>query len=371
MRIIIKYNLLLCMLVFCMHRGYANKIDSLSTKEQVMAFLAANLGESGVAFPLYCVDISQAEKIKMYLSEDISVEDPVTREVVLRTRVSVEPDSNDNCCKDYPFVNQKFSDIAPLLNNDSFRIYKADLDGNGYTDMVVDGGIIIVVMNMIDKVEGYMFTPIQNVIRLEHGISLPDKSNAFLLKYKHCGADTVTADTIVYKFNAFVKYNPHFKPVGIRKINYYFSNSSAMVCYERQNCMEINKDGRCYLKYADTPFDPGRYGNTTFSATLDSKQVSELWSLIGYINVKSKNDAYAHWINHAEGGTFVFHFDDGTVKGITVWATVPPISLRYLSKNIAGISRELQWSPCESQPDFECPCEYVGYETSSDCSGLW
>ncbi|MBW7914130.1 MAG: hypothetical protein H3C54_10665 [Taibaiella sp.] len=370
MRAIIKYNLLLCMLLSCLHRGYANKIDSLTTKEEVQAFLAANLGESGVAFPLYCVDISQTEKIKMYLSEDISVEDPVTREVVLRTRVSVEPDSNDNCCKDYPFVNEKFSDIAPLLNNDSFRIYKADLDGNGYTDIVVDGGIIVVVMDMIDRVEGYMFTPIQNVLRLEHGISLPDKSNAFLLKYKHCGADTAAVDTIVYKYNAFVKYNPHYKSVGIRKINYYFSNSSDMVCIERQSCMEINKDGRCYLKYADPPFEPGRY-DTTFSATLDSKQVSELWSLIGYINVNSKKDAYAHWINHGEGGTFVFYFDDGTVKRITVWATIPPISLRYLSKNIAGISRELKWSPSLSQPDFECPREYVGYENNSDCSGLW
>ena len=332
-----------------------------------MAFLAANLGESGVAFPLYCVDISQAEKIKMYLSEDISVEDPVTRKVMIHT---VERDSNDNCFKDYPFVKQKFSDIAPLLNNDSFRIYKADLDGNGYTDIVVDGGIIVVVMDMIDRVEGYMFTPIQNVLRLERGISLPDKSKAFLLKYKHCGEDTAAVDTIVYKFNAFVKYNPHYKPVGIRKINYYFSNSSDMVCIERQSCMEINKDGRCYLKYVDPPFEPGRY-DTTFSATLDSKQVSELWSLIGYINVKSKKDAYADWINHGEGGTFVFHFDDGTVKRIIVCATVPPISLRYLSKNIASISREIQWSPCKSQPDFECPCEYVGYENNSDCSGLW
>ncbi|MCB0695904.1 MAG: hypothetical protein KDC07_00985 [Chitinophagaceae bacterium] len=370
MNTITGYGLLLCLLFCGLQTGFANTIDSLYTKEQVWKYLEDSLGQKGVIFPVYCTDISQAEKIKMYLSEYISVEDPITGEVVLRTTVSREFDSTDNCCKDYPFVNESLEQVLSKKDLDRCIFYKADLDHNGYTDLVVYSGNVVVVMDKGNGVDGYTFSEVPDAIKLEGIVPLADKTNGILLKYMHCGADTAAIDTIVYKFNAFVKYNAGYQSLHISKINYYYSNSSARYCFERQSCMEINKDGRCFLKYAATAFEPGRY-DTTFSAMLDRRQVDELLNLVAYIDVKSKKDVYSSWINHGEGGRFSFHFEDGTTKKIEVWSCPAPISLGYLSKNIAAISRELEWLPAENREDFECPCEYTGFDSKSDCGAEW
>lgn len=333
----------------------ANEIDKLSTKEDVQKFLIANLGEEGIIFVRNCVDITQ-----IYRSEKVEIVDPITREVARTALVYSEPDTNGNYW-DFPFVNYKFDDLPYLMDTGRYQYYKADIDGNGYTDLIVDAGFIIVVMDMVSSIDGYM---LPSGLDFKDVFSLKDRSNALLLKYKPCGADTDVVDTIVYKFNAFVKYNPSYKPLGVRNINYYFNCSSDMTQYERYTCMQINKDGRCFLKYRST-FYPERY-DTTFSATLDPQQLSDILDLGAYINVKSYKDFYGDHISHAEGGTFVIHFDDGTIKMVRMWDCPPPMSLGYLSKNIAGISRQLKWQPAETQLDFECPCERVG-DSTGDC----
>lgn len=348
----------------------ANEIDKLSTKEDVQKFLASKLSNKGIVFANKCVDISQVQKIRMSLSEKIEVVDPITGEIIRTEVVSREPDTNDRYW-DFPFVSRKFDDIASMLDTGGYQFYRADLDGNEYTDLIVDAGIIIVVMDMVSGIEGYMFSEVPFSLTFQNIISLPDRSKALLLKYKHCGADTAAVDTIIYKFNAFVKYHPTYKPVGIRKINYYFQCSSGMIPYERYNCMQINKDGLCFMKYHNpNPFEPDNY-DTTFSATLDSRQIDGLLNLVAYINIKSYKDVYDHGGAHGEGGTFVIHYDDGAVKTIRIWSCPPPTSLGYLSKNIAAISRELKWQSSNTQPDFECPCRSWGNESTTDCGCEW
>lgn len=59
------------------------------------------------------------------------------------------------------------------------------------------------------------------------------------------------------------------------------------------------------------------------------------------------------------------------IKGCYLYVLIfrdcpPPLGLDYISKNIAGICRQLKWLHSDTQPDFECPCERVG-ESTGDC----
>src|SRR5580700_6587828 len=93
----IKYSLLLGMCISAFHNGYANTIDSLSTKEEVRQFLVTNLGRKGIIFLTEFAEISVVEKQRMWFSryfhrfDTVLIEDPVSNKLV---KTVIENDSN-------------------------------------------------------------------------------------------------------------------------------------------------------------------------------------------------------------------------------------------------------------------------------------
>jgi len=78
---------------------------------------------------------------------------------------------------------------------------------------------------------------------------------------------------------------------------------------EGYSCLEINKNGKCFLHTKG--FD------TTYTAMLDSTILKKLWHFASNIDIKSKKDRYlCDVIDGGEAGTFAAYFDDGTVKRI-------------------------------------------------------
>jgi hypothetical protein len=367
MTIYLKYGLLTVLSFFVLTRSSANTVDSLSTKEDVQKFLNASLGKKGIIFPVACAGLLPVERIQADLSrvDTFMVEDPVTREMVM---TSVPRDSSElvnidtsNYSPNYPF------DVAASeMEKYPYRFYKRDIDGNGKTDLVVEAGLIVVVMDMVDEFEGHMFSsiPDSNSFRFNDFVSLPDGTTGLLFNYTPYdtagNALDFKIDTIVYKFHGFSQYNRNSKPANILKIQYHYRRSYGMVS-DGEACMEVNKNGQCYFQQS--------HDDKLFSGRLEANKLNDLWNLIAYIDVRAECDQLITWIDHTEGCMFAVYFDDGTVKRIHIWGCPPPIGLYYVGNNLSDISKVLSWQIAENQNHFKCPPAWsLSHSFSSGCS---
>lgn len=356
--------ILLCLLCFSLQQGNAHSIDSLKTNEAVRHFLHTELSEKGFIFLEGFIDISQKEKIRLYLSNpdiDTTIDAQTGKTgVVVRHH---EYDPADNNCKDFPLENSVYDSVIAKMDNDNYQFYKADLDRNGRTDLVVDAGMIIVVLDMGNSFEGYLFSEVPGSIKLKNIITLPGNSKGLLFSYRHCHADTAAVDTIVYKYHSFLKYNPRYTRLGIKKIVYTYSCSAAMVGLDRNNTMQIYNDGSCYMKYDEY--------DTVFTASLNKEQVEDLLDMTAYIDIKSMKMEYSIGIDHGSGGSVDVYFADGTIKSIGSWVCMPPVGLCYLSKNIADISRTLNWKSTKRKVAFDYPASHGANDGYGDCGCGW
>lgn len=396
--------------------AFANEIDTLSTKESVKKFLAANFTEGTMHYYSRCGQISKTLKIPLYLSQPdtILVEDPISFEFIPKT---IPRDSTSLHYWDtgtIPLV-LPYETIAYLIDKHPYNFYKVDLDYNGYTDLILDinSGAVLIVMDMGNKYEGYALTDMIDFHSYSFldFIPLPGNATGLLLRrnpstiennvdfgfdnlprhvtyitdtlnkntgpssamkidtlYKiisvtdsaRCGgwvdsvivttySDTVdvrrykVVDTLVYKFNTFVKYNSRYQPASISKITYRNTHWNGNCA-----CMEVQKDGLCFLAYAK--FD------TCFSAILDSTILNTLWNYMAHISIKSDyttNNDYNSQLY--EMNIFTFYFDDGTVKQLR-YADTLPAGISYISEQLSTISRNLQWQGSETR-NFKCLCE--------------
>ena len=87
-----RFSMLLCLYICLSINGYANIIESLSTKENVKKFLAAHLSQAGLYHHYRAADISQTEKSKMIMSgfDTFMVDDPITGGLIMKS-VPKEP----------------------------------------------------------------------------------------------------------------------------------------------------------------------------------------------------------------------------------------------------------------------------------------
>jgi hypothetical protein len=391
----------------------ANEIDTLSTKESVKKFLAANFTESTLHYYSRCGQISKTLKIPLYLSQPdtILVEDPESFEYIPKT---IPRDSTSLLYWDTGTITlvRPYENIVYLIDEYPYTFHKADLDGNSYKDLIIDinSGIVIVVMDMRNTYEGYFLTDMIDFHSYSflNFIQLPDNATGLLVRRnpstmennlylmdlprhityitdtvrdhagsssvikidtlykiisvidstKCCGcidsvivttySDTVdvrrykVVDTLVYKFNSFVKYNSHYQPVGISKITYRNTHWN-----EHCACMEVQKNGFCFLAYAN--FD------TCFSAMLESTNLDMLWNYMAYIDIKSEHSSGDYYSELYETNIFTIYFDDGTIKKIN-YADTSPARFSYLTEQLSTISRALPWQGSKNT-NFKCLCQ--------------
>jgi hypothetical protein len=187
-----RYCLLLCM-CFCAWRGYANKIDSLKTQEDVQKFLFDNLGKNGIIYLNTCSEISWTEKERnFYYSQHPPSLDTVFfygPTGVRETRVVPHyPDIDSTNFEARP-PGYPFDDIVSRMDKTPWHFYKMDIDGNRRTDIVVDAGIVIIVMDMGDHIEGHLFSNRHSYswdsYSFRNFVFLPDGTRALLLRHDY------------------------------------------------------------------------------------------------------------------------------------------------------------------------------------------
>lgn len=398
----IKLSVLTC---FNIQTTYANKIDSLSARADVLKFLEDNFTEHGILSTYRCIGISSTKRMYIYYSipDTIFVEDPVTRELHDKT---VPKDTSHFKNKDilrFP-LHLPLENIMYALNEKTWQIHKADIDGNGYTDMVInfDTAGVIVVMDTVMGYEAHILNDSYDFTSYTfmNFMPLPDGSKALILRHNPCTLQNQTAarkiityitdsntgkplkdtlykvitvidsiylwrsdtpyyshrwvnsdtvdmkryrmmDTVVFKFNGFAKYNSHSNAATISKIGYYFYA-------DYEECLEIQRDGQCFLHYPDY--------DTTFSAQLDHVKLDELWSFAAYLGVQPGKYEECGSFSGLSRGAFIIHFTDGTKRELVFGTKTPPMGLGYLGLKLSEISFDLDWQPATKCKGPDCPC---------------
>lgn len=404
--------------------AYANKIDSLTTRADVLKFLEDNFTEHGILLTHRCIGNSSTKRLNIYFSipDTIFVEDPITRELHAKTVPKDTSQLRNMYILGRP-LHIPLENIMYALNERAWHIHKADIDGNGYTDMVINfdtAGVIVV----LDTVKGYDAHILNDSYDFTsytflNFMPLPDGGKALVLRHNPCTlehqtwrektttlvtasyskgnettidtvckiitvidstsswdsphiwrsyiiSDTVSierynmVDTVVFKFNGFAKYNTKANAAAISKIGYYFYS-------DYEECMEIHRDGQCYLRYPDY--------DTTFSAQLDGVTLNELWNFAAYLDVQPGKYEECGSFSGFSRGAFIIHFTDGTKRELVFGTKTPPMGLGYLSLKLSEISTELHWQPAIKCSGVDCPCPKLDttkwkYTVDCDCRSI-
>jgi hypothetical protein len=423
-----QLSLLLCILLFASGIAQANTIDSLSTKQDILKFLTDNLSNKGIFLLDEPTMLFRPERKQIYAFADDTVQakDEFTGKTFTQI-IPHDPNSYKNSADTSP-LSGLFppSDALEIMDQYPFHFYKADIDNNGYTDLIVDAGLVIVVMDMGTNIEAHTFSPsaVWNSYSFKNFLSLPGGTCALLLRHDHnpCGprshasppkavtfithilpndavissttridtlykittgidtetrgmpgsnsykqiavnyADTVdmhlynAIDTIVYKFHGFANYNRHYKTPDISKL-IYCAGCCGDVYLDIAECIEIKRNGECLLTYSDR--------NHTFSGSLDSNRLKELWNYISYIDIRSKKDNYICEVDHSSGGTLLIYFEDGTYKMIGMSGQHPPFEIGYLCKQLSDICKKQTWLYSQKRSDIKFP---EGSKSSTDAN---
>lgn len=379
-------SILLC-LVVCSN---ANEIDTLSSKESVRLFLINNL--KGVYEPnsiasLYRSNIKIARTPNLYADsvyystpDTVFVQDPIT---MAYTLVINEPEpladsvSLVHCPDTVGDKLSSFDEIFQVMEQQGFQYYKEDIDGNGYTDLIVDAGKVLVVMDNRKGLEGYLLSdsPDFSAYKYKRSISLPGGGKGLELERRSCPdrndttnkSITTRLDTVVYRHNGFAKYNAAKNHKRIEKILYEYIVFTGMC--DVTVSMEIHRDGKCYLSYSEI--------RPTLTSKLDRATINELWQFAEYVDIRSYKSGYGCWIDHFIGCTIVIYFDDGTAKGSQFKGFKLPMELGYLSRKLSDISYDQNWQLMDTSMNLSIPAEQplieeeTVYEQFKDCDCLW
>ena len=309
--------------------------------------------------------------------------------------------------------------VISAMNRAPWRYYRADIDNNGYTDLVIDAGIVVVVMDMGSVFEAHTFSISLNwdSYGFKSFALLPDGTFALLLRHDHnsCmsvrhsnlpGYVTYITDTVSNKKNnsTGIKVDTLYKITeGVviaeeimpdtdtaKMVKTPYADTVDMKLYnmtdtivyklcgftsyhpdaKHQKISKINynyflnggvigSDRYVCMEIGSNGICSLQYlgDSAVFSAILDSVRLSQLFDFISYIDIKSKKDIYRCEIDHSTGGAFAVSFNDGTQKSIYIWSHRPPMDLGYLSEALSNIAMSLKWKPAAKRSDFECPCK--------------
>jgi len=201
--------------------------------------------------------------------------------------------------------------------------YKADVDGNGLTDLIVDGWRATVIL---DKGNVYEEHRVDNTLFFSRYIfknMVKVPGQPLMLIYEDRASyrphEKTGIDTFVFKFGDLVEYNEHPRDQHIKKLKL-----SATGCYG--TCpiydLEVNADGTMWLN-AEMYNKPD--GN--FSGRLNKEQVKEWRALNEYVNYNAIKGAFYNVyeskgqgsiaVSDGAGAKLTIEYENGSVKTIT------------------------------------------------------
>ena len=262
-----------------------------------------------------------------------------TDEEVLAFLKSVNPDFN----------NPKFNSIELRDNNtlrkdlacggvaDSWQLNnwtKADLDGNGTTDLLVmlywyDYGVYAVLDKNDGKFELHALSKnISDKCEMAKVISLNDK--AHLLYYLN-----KKTDTLVFRHGGFVEAGRISTADEIDSVQFRTG-----YCFGSCPVFMIRFDKNGNAVYEAKTYNP-KQGN--FTGTLSNQNLVEIIDLINYAGLRNLNDNYSVSWSDDQTSWLRVKYKDGTVKEIKDYGMQGNFALRLIYSKFLALRTNQAW----------------------------
>ncbi len=228
--------------------------------------------------------------------------------------------------------------------------YKADLDNNGYTDLVVTGlqpfyGCYVI-MNFGDH---------YNIIRLSEEcvynwvvpeIAKFNNENVLNIYYTPVEKqDSIIKKVLVYKFGDFIEFNPHPKKYHIEKIEFETS-----MCFGTCPVFKISIDSNRQAIYEAIKFNfirrnawRGKEWKGKYTSRIKEKDFNKIIELLNYLDFPNLEDHYAvNWTDYP-GCKLIITYNNGQVKKISDYGLQGTFGLNLLYDLLFELRYNQEW----------------------------
>jgi|GEM_PF-458928 len=270
---------------------YANKIDKLTTKNEVERFVKSNI------------------------NSDIRVGTIFWDSVSFKTR---------------------FDDFG------TNTFYKLDIDNNGLTDLVIDGNTQLVILDKGNsKYKTFSFNAFySNHYQYAGKIKVLDGHLALLYKVydinlRREGESLLRIDTLIYKFDELIEYTANPEQHRIHQISL-----STLPCFG--SCpvfdLEIDEDGTLF-------YSPTSYTDATgsFIGKINKAHYTHLVEMLNYLRFARLQDEYSLPVTDLPTAILKVIYDDNHVKVINDYGEAGTRGLSAVYDIIEEIRRNHSW----------------------------
>ena len=222
------------------------------------------------------------------------------------------------------------------------KFYKLDLDGNGLTDLLVDGSDLVAVLNTDGENYTYHYLDIGSSDIYTHTVvNIIRQADQPLLVIRGFNSEAKVAltketeKTILFKFGEFIEYNPEPDKFRIQKIAFETTG-----CYGTCPVLEMRIDERRRATYHAIHFNE-RKGN--FSSLISLDAFNKLVDTINYLGLKRLKDDYAVGHTDDQAATLTITYDNGQVRKIEDYGMEGSFGLANLYNQLFDLRTSQKW----------------------------
>ncbi|WP_299254459.1 DUF6438 domain-containing protein [uncultured Lacinutrix sp.] len=305
------------------------KIDSLNSKEDVEKFVRE------LEYPL----------LKIRNNQDSIIYRRVLGKFELKKIIEFDRDS----------ITTIIADSLGITNS----FYKADIDNNGYNDLVIIGDDYSVysLMNFGND----SINPINLIFSRKHNSIVPriiNKKEGALLeiheprKYHWKEKRKVSENkkySLTYLFDNFIEFNNNVKKYDIEKIEY-----SALGCEGECPIYDLsidkNKIGKLDAKHYNST-DPNLFEmeisnelKGQFESVISETEFNKLINLLNYLDFPNLNDEYPSETLHTPFCSLKITYNNGKVKTINDSGMIGSYGLKRMYELLSDLRFNQEWN---------------------------
>jgi hypothetical protein len=221
------------------------------------------------------------------------------------------------------------------------RFFKLDLNGDGLTDLLVNGNLFFAIIDKgagqyerhdIDRGSRSDKHTLRNIIRLnntpmlvirKHDIFTPERDSA------------AKPDTLVFRYGGFMEYNSKVKPVKIKAISF-----TGEACFGSCPVFELNIKADRSATFNAIEYND-RQGK--FQGRIDTAAYNQLLETLSYIKAASLKSSYRVPWTDDRTVTLVVRFANGKTKKITDYGAIGTYGLAHLYRQLQALRSTQQW----------------------------
>lgn len=247
--------------------------------------------------------------------------------------------------------NFRYTNVDSISKNKKFPkpcFLKGDIDGNGQTDLVVNGANLFVVLSLDT---GYIIKTIDRGTFLSETYWLADTINDGQLMIKigkpiwnrrQIDNDRFAYDSLsmqysilLYKYGGFVEYNP--KP-----IDYGIDSITIKTGYCFGSCpvfeMTINNKRQVFYNAINYNKQTGKY-----KGSINNSKFDTLIDLVNYTDFPSLKDSYEVDWTDDQTATLTIYYNQGAKKEITDYGEIGTFGLERIYNMFFAMRGQIDW----------------------------